>query len=185
MAEDIRLKNLGISLHTRLLATGDSSTETEIAEAFFPLLVGALRRAYPNLRDPHLVEIAAIDTMLGYFARPEKFDPNRSSLIGYLYMDARANLINLLNREKRLSERHTTAAGEASMSPPPATDPERRLVDDSSSLMTQTRDVLTNPADQELLSLMMDGVRERAAYAEVLGIQDLPIVEQVALVKRH
>lgn len=88
MHEDGNLRELGNSLHARLLG-GEESVRAEISERFLPLLITALRRRFLRLTDPHLVDTAAADAVIGYLSHPEKYHPDRGSLIGYLYLNGR------------------------------------------------------------------------------------------------
>ena len=45
--------------------------------------------------------------------------------------------------------------------------------------------LLPDPVDQEIVLLMMEGVRETSTYASVLGISDRPSEEQAQVVKRY
>src|ERR671937_448202 len=109
MTGDVDLRELGNILHDRLLNKSDNRATAEIAEAFLPLLANALRRKFPHLSDPHQTETAAIDTLMAYFKHPEKFDPAKGSLIGYLYLDACRDLFNLLKRQQKFVELHQPA----------------------------------------------------------------------------
>jgi hypothetical protein len=44
---------------------------------------------------------------------------------------------------------------------------------------------LESDVDRQILSLRLDGVRSTKAYAEVLGIAELPIEQQRRIVKQH
>src|SRR5262249_36112143 len=100
MARTADLKELSNSLHERLLRNRDASVTAEVSELFLPLVLNALRSKLPRISDPHLAETAAIDSLMAYLERPEKFDPVKGSLIGYLYMDAYWNLRNILKQQE-------------------------------------------------------------------------------------
>ena len=46
-------------------------------------------------------------------------------------------------------------------------------------------DALENPKDREIMALRLDGVRDTAAFARVLGITHLKELEQREQVRRH
>jgi hypothetical protein len=61
---------------------------------------------------------------------------------------------------------------------------ERDLEHLPSHLDARVLALLPDPTDQSLLELMMDGVRESAAYAAVMGLQGQPRDVQAREVKR-
>ncbi len=173
-------------LHERLLG-GDVTAPAEIAERFAPALVTHLQRRFPNLYDPHLVETAADDALLDYLRRPQQFDPRRLSLSAYLGMAARGDLLNAL-RERRAEARRVALDD-------PAMDIELERLDEvsveeqvarlASPLWRRLHALLPDPADHEIVLLMMEGERSTAAYAEVLGLSQHPAADQADHVKRH
>ncbi|MGH9843056.1 MAG: hypothetical protein ACREEM_30320 [Blastocatellia bacterium] len=177
-------KKLGEELHSRLLTRADNRVTAEISELFLPPLAQSLKRRFPHLTDPHQTETAAIDSLLGYFANPEKFDPARSSLLGYLCLDASRNLLNFLKQQKKLVELRVSLT-EYEAQAVETENPESQLLAAVSPLVERVLAGVTDSTDRELVALMMDGVRETSAYAAVLGIADRPRHEQEKIVKRH
>ena len=184
MSGEISLKKKGRALHERLVA-GDSQAETEIAEFFLPLLMAALKRTFPQVTDPHLVEQVAIDSIIAYLKQPRAFDPDKSSLIGYLFMDAERDLINLLRKNQNDAERQRRAIEAGLSDADQSPDPEAQLLEADSPLLRRMREIVKKPLDLEMFELILDGVRDSGPYAELLGIQAIPLVEQAVIVKRH
>ncbi|MGA9768030.1 MAG: hypothetical protein WBV94_03255 [Blastocatellia bacterium] len=182
---DISDKELGEALHLRLLSGSDARVSAEISEHFIPMLVNALRNRFPNLPDPHLLETVAIDTLLKYLSHPEDYDPNKRSLIGYFYLDAYWNLIDKLRGLKKNVALHSSLTEYKEELLINTTSPEAKLIEEASPIINRVFAELTDPVDREIVLLMMNGVRETEAYAEVLGIQECPSQEQAAIVKRH
>lgn len=177
------LEKLGLELHTQLLE-GSRAAAEQIALHFRPLLVSALRKKYTRLTDPHLVEIASSDALLAYLSHPEKFNPARSSLIAWLYMDAQTNLLNLLRHEKR-AEKHRSKFKDDPGNKASSIDPERRLMENESALVNLVQQVVVDHQDREVVSLMAQGERETSVYAEALGIEHVLPIKRAAIVKRH
>ena len=177
------LDDIGRVLHERLLA-GDELATSEIAELFILPLVNALNRGFRGLPDPHLVTTAVNDALLGYFSRPDRFDPDRLGLFSYLRMAAQGDLQNSLRRSKlvELTAPDSEHALEGLKDP---ADLEASMVKRDSPLLREVNELLTDPMDRRFLGLMMEGVRETSEYAQLLGISDRPVSEQTALVKRH
>lgn len=183
MAENSNLKELGERYHARLIA-GDKLVTAELAETFFPALCASAERKYHYLADLHLVTIAAEEAFLAYLNHPEKFDPEKSSLIGYLFMATRFNVIDKLRASKKIfvgldpSTLEHMVEGEIA-------DPESKLIGEeeaefapSSPAMRRMFSVVTDPIDREVIKLMMEGERKTEAYAQVMNILHLPVAEQ-------
>ncbi len=184
MPSETNLKELGETMHRRLLAREDSRVTSEIAELFLPLLATDLHRQFPQLSDPHLAETAAIDTLMDYFTHPEKYDPSRRSLIGYLYLSARRDLLNLMEKRKKVVALHPPLP-EYEVQAGDDENPEERLLAQDSPIVRCVLLRVIDPVDRELVALMMDSVRDTASYAAVLSITDRPPNEQAEIVKQH
>ena len=194
MSEESRndpLEAAGRALHQHLL-DGDVTATAEIAELFMPIIIGKLRRGYPSLDDPHLIDTAVEDALMNYFARPEQYDPARLSLAGYLRMSANGDLLNLLKREKAqnyqsLSECVELEDGnvEYGVRVQDDLDLEALMLAHHSPIWQRLSALLPDPDDQRMILLMMEGVRETSVYASVLGISDRSSQEQAQVVKRH
>ena len=194
MAKGVDLKESGEILHRRLLAN-DPFASAEIAETFLKPLVRALHGGFHALPDPHLVESAAEDSLLSYLKEPSKFDPSRSSLLGYLSMDARGDLRNLLAKERRRSEKVVELFPSASEYPseevaeidqfPESSSNRLKDSEHPSPIVRRTLEKITDATDRQLVDLMINGVRRTEDYAAVLGITNLPTEDQKKIVKRH
>jgi RNA polymerase sigma-70 factor (ECF subfamily) len=188
MSSSPNLKEAGERLHRSLLA-GSLTAPSETAETFLQPLIKSLAKEFKDLRDPHLIDSAAADALINYFEHPGKFDPTRASLFWYLRIRARAYLLNSLDRPEsaqkvvELEESGAVYQIEDQSEP----DAETALVSRAVQLeiMQQVEKYITDPADLLVVSLMIEGVRETAKYAEVLGISDRPPMEQRKTVKQH
>ncbi len=179
-------------MHERLLSGTSMTVTSEIAETFLSPVANSLRKQFPSLGDPHLIETAVEDALIAYFHDPTRFDPRRAGLGVYLRQIAKSRLLNLLAREKNLSAPEKVVELEAvesvyEMTDSKIADPEddlaRRESDDAT--LRRLRELLTNPIDFELAKLMMEGVRETDSYAALLGLSSLPAEERKREVKRH
>jgi DNA-directed RNA polymerase specialized sigma24 family protein len=187
-----QLENPSRVLHQRVL-DGDVTAPAEVAEAFMPLTINRLRRQYHNLHDPHLIDTAVEDALVNYFNRPQQYDPAKSSLASYLYMSARYDLLNLLERDKRYTEHLRLAEyveldnskTEHGVEIQDEFNLEALILSLNSPVWQRLSDLLPDPVDQEIVLLMMEGVRKTSVFADVLGISDHSVEEQAAIVKRH
>jgi DNA-directed RNA polymerase specialized sigma24 family protein len=186
------LEKMGKALHQRLL-DGDATAPAEIAELFMPIIIGRLSRRYRNLDDPHLIDTAVEDALMSYFARPQQYDPSKLSLAGYLRMSAKGDLLNLLKQETRTADRQTPIGyvelpsnhAEHGVEVEDDFDLEAFVFARRSPVWQLLSDLLPDPVDQEIVLLMMEGIRETSVYASVLSISDRPREEQARIVKRH
>ncbi|MCL4299560.1 MAG: hypothetical protein KJ077_27740 [Anaerolineae bacterium] len=186
-----QLRELGYTLH-QLLLDGDVTASAQIAEIFMPLVIEHLRRRYPQLHDPDLIDSAVIDTLINYFARPEQYDPTKLTLVGFLRMAANGDLLNLLKRSrKEIKGLHSgkiveldASTTEHEVEIPDGVDLEATTLNQYSPVWEWLPRLLPDLIDQEIVLLMLEGIRETDAYAEVLGISDHLPEEQAAVVKR-
>ena len=176
-----------LALHLRLIA-GDKTASDESVARWLPELVQRL--AYRNrsvaARDEQLITSAALDALFDYTLDPQKYDAARSSLGYYLFNAAQRDLINALAREKTQS-RQASSIHLVEFSLGDGNDIEDELVEkvDAAALMERVLEEITDPLDRRMLVLMLQGERATAAYAAVLGVEDLPEHEQRITVKRH
>lgn len=174
------------ALHERLLAD-DPTVSAEVCERYLTPIVKALRRKFADVakRDETLIMDAATDALLNYIEAPRKFDPERGRLFSYLIMSAEGDLRNALVRQRRVSEKtvdfvelqqicRNKGIGQASA--------ERGL--DSQKIWNRIHQLVPDPTDQAVVQLLLDGVREYDAYAEAMGIMELPAQERRKEVKR-
>lgn len=178
------LKELGDALHKRFLAERGDVVAEDISKVFLPPLVAALKRKFRHLHDPDLAETVSIDSLLHYFNAPEKFRPEKGSLIGYLYMDASRDLMTLLQRYRTKVEREIPLSGAEDIYDA-RVDVLEQQISRSSALMNRLETLITDPIDREVIDLMIEGVRGTEAYVDPLGLRDLPREEQSVIVRRH
>lgn len=180
------LTQQSISLHNRLL-DGDVTAPAELAELFLPLLTGYLSNRFRNLSNPHAIDTAVIDCVMNYLQRPEQYDSQKATLFNYLKLASRRDLINLLNQEKLPAYSVELDDGEREYSIEKYH--ERPLEDNILQKHSPTWDLISKllpkAVDQEILFMMMDGVRETAEYAFILNINNLSRFDQEVIVKRH
>ena len=191
MSSANKMDDPGLSLHQRLIA-GDVTASAELAEFFLPIITDRLVRIFPQLDDVHMVDTAVEDALLNYIERPTQYKPEKLRLESYLVMSAKWDLVNLLDLQKKdyfISLAEIVELMDVGMEQGiELIDPQdvEEIVSNKLSLTWKNlQSLLPDPVDQRLLQLMMDGVRETDAYAEILGIGDLTIEEQKHIVKRN
>jgi DNA-directed RNA polymerase specialized sigma24 family protein len=173
-------------LHARL-ADGSPTASADIAELLYEWLLGQLHAAVAYASADDVADVAA-DALVRYLADPNRFRPERGKgLSGYLLMDARGDLLNLLK-----SKRQQPAP--ASLSDAVAD----RLEDRNIGSMTRERllehlpshldervlALLPDQLDRGILELMMDGVHDSDAFAALMGLRQRSREVQAREVKR-
>jgi RNA polymerase sigma-70 factor, ECF subfamily len=178
----------GLVLHQRLLKGDRTASEELVSLILFPL-VQEVSRKFPRV-DDHCIHDGVTDAVLDYCARPHQFDENRGvPLDRFLSIAAWRNVANTLRQEKRRKVREEKAE-ESSVAGLVELDPVvgNLLQKEEAVWQQQQREavmnVLHNPIDQEIWTLRLQGERRTEAFAEVLGIQHLPLAAQRREVKR-
>jgi RNA polymerase sigma-70 factor (ECF subfamily) len=179
-------------LHNRLIS-GDVIASAEIAEYFMPLLIGKLNRAFQNIDDPHLIETAVIDTLMDYLSKPNQYDPRRGNLLSFLILKAKSDLLNLLS-PKKIDQVQVDLAEIVELDNDSSVygveliaemEVEELITKNLSPIWNRLSSIIPDRTDQEIVKLMMDGIRETNIFAEVMGIQNLPDAEQSRVVKQN
>ena len=185
-------------IHTRLL-NRDVTASEELARQYLPPVhrhVEACARSR-GVYDDALINDAVTESVLNYIRHPSKFDPTKSSLIGYLKRAAERDLINVVAKDRRqrrgeqLTEdvEFTILHGNKpiemeQISRDAETEMLERL-DPAQSTTDRLSGVMQTAQDKQLLELMISGERNTVAFAIVLGITDLSQSEQRKMVKKH
>jgi hypothetical protein len=177
------------------LVEGDADAPAVLAEKLVPIVRTKLGSLNTKLTDPQIVESAIGQSVATYLKWPERYDPSRGPLARYLAMDAAGDVKNELEKrspeiahdevvEKMLVElgfhdRNSTVEGEALDAVDPFDLPQAQ-VDAARQLLRQL-----SARDRELAQLVVDEVRSYAVWANVLGIEHLPLDVQEREVKRQ
>ena len=190
-----------VRLQLRLLAR-EADAPADLVQSFLIPLLEALHGAFPDDALPNrtLVDDCVMDTLLDFPKYPEKLDPERGTLWTFLFLDAKRDVLNALDSERRRNERERKglavvadyerirneeqegAAFAAVCSGEPVHYlPEGiRLADVRAEVVA----ILSEPKDLGIVTLLTDGIRATAPYAAVLGVTDLPPDEQRRCVKQ-
>jgi len=193
-----------LELH-RAHRAGDPTAPARLADAVLDPLVrrvrGQIRQTYSRDRvDDPQIESACGLTVANYLQDPDRYEPSKGSLLSWLAMDAIGDIRNEAtsasarrespdsevvelrtgSRKSFLDEVDSTSAEEGALD---------RLdrFDLPPEVVSSVREAVGEyePEDFAMIELMGQGVRETAAYAEVLGISHLPAQVQRAEVKKH
>ena len=162
---------------------GDRTAREELAENFLGPLRTRLRRPFRWVRDRDLIDDAVVDAILSYIKHPDRYDPHRMSLPGYLLMTAKANVWDVLKgrRRREKCERREYFVELCQLASNIYIGDE----EDQSSLVTNfVAGLFEDPVDRIMAGMVVDDERSTAKFAAVLGIAHLPASEQREIVKR-
>lgn len=185
-------KNKWDELHNRLLS-GDVIASAEIAEYFMPLLINKLNQGFQTIDDPHLIDTAVIDTLMDYLTNPNQYNSNRGNLYSYFVLKAKSDLLNYLRQKKidhsllNLTEIVELDADSSVYSVALVDDVniEMMIINELSPIWDQLNAILPEKTDQEIVKLIINGIRDTSIYAEVIGIQNLTNEEKSKIVKQY
>lgn len=192
-SEDVAVRLNG--LHTRILA-GDVTANSEMAEIVLPILTKRLSRIFPAIYDEHLIDTAITDALLNYFDKPAQFQEKKKSLLSYLLMSARGDLLNIIkprkldvnssqiNEDVEFGDSYSEENIEG-LVVIAEDDVEAEALSRISTVYPRLDELFSEPKDRELVKMMMNGIRETEEYAKVLGIEHLNSSQQRDVVKRH
>jgi RNA polymerase sigma-70 factor (ECF subfamily) len=188
-------------LYLRLLERDPVATSAFI-EAFMPSLLAALQAAFTNMStlDADIVDNCVMDTLLRFPEQPEKYQPGRGALWTYLYVDAKRDVLNEIDRVNRQRRREQDALRivaldeqtrneqwqEQAFASALESEADRYLPDGVSldKVRAEITSILSHATDQVIVQLLVAGVRETERYADVMGITHLPVIEQRKQVKQ-
>jgi RNA polymerase sigma factor (sigma-70 family) len=138
---------------------------------------------------------AAEDAILALIKCPRSYDPTKKSLTAYLRMSANGDFLNLLKRDEK--HRHNISFEIVEESPEsrnylwdeasdPATKLEQKLtlLETQGQVMNRMLANQLNAQEEAVLRLMIDGERKTEAFANVMGINEMPIENQRRAVKQ-
>jgi RNA polymerase sigma-70 factor (ECF subfamily) len=160
-----------------------------LSRLILPLLVEEIGRRFPRV-DEQLVSDGVVDAVLDYCACPAQFDTSRDVLLDrFLAKAAWRNVQNLQTGERRRKQRERNV-GSKKREADVALDPVARNIRQEELRQLDEKQVamfaaLDDPKDKEILRLKLDGVRDTASFARVLGITYLPVAMQREEVRRH
>ncbi len=183
------------AIHERLLDR-DPTAPAELVERYLVPLVRRLRRRQPEVHDDTLLDDAVTDALLDYIEHPDRYDPSKRVLLGYLTMAANGDLLNALEKERRRRRRESSLdrveetrgdRNETIADTNAAAEMERVEQDRArvAAMEEAVRSVVPDPRDRRLMRLMLEGERTTAVYARVLGIEHQDRTLQTRDVKRH
>lgn len=184
------------AIHERLLAH-DATAPEEFARKYLPLIQRhvSARAQQHGIHDRDLVNDATVEAVFGHIRHPEKFDPHKSGLLGYLKRAAERDLMNIVQQDRRRhrGEELQEDVELSILSRNKSSEIDRIRCggeEEMISRLQNERDLAELTAthgklDSILLRLIAEGERSTSKFAAVLGIEKLPTDEQRRIVKQH
>jgi hypothetical protein len=173
------------TFHQRICARNDPIAFAELAERLYVLLVQDVRRRAGTQADPMLVEEAVGQALLDYHDMPERYDPSRKSLQGYLVMAAYRDFQNAQAKEYRVMERQVSlfdpAFQECDIVEETTDSVDGQL--DTQELWKLVDEAFPDAVERRIVTLIVNRVRSPEPYAQVLGCADLPYEERIRRVR--
>jgi hypothetical protein len=181
------------ALHRRLVA-GDATAPADLVQLFLDYLSAWLVKKNARVPEALCLE-AAEDALISLIKTPASFKIERGMrLAAYLLMSAQGDLRNILRRERRaqknqirLEDVELSAAGGKCLAVDDDPSLPLAMEEDTAwavkTVIAPAREGLSE-AESRALDLILCGERKNARFAEVLGLQHLPIEGQEAAVKR-
>lgn len=170
--------------HHRLVGE-DPTASADLYKAIFSPLVGWLR-VKGRTTDKELIRDAATDALVDYIKHPDKWRPEKGTLVSYICMAADRDLLNALEKVQRIRKHEVLIADVEDEGFDRNVPPEDEVPADSiSSLLSALERQVTSETDRRFLTFILKGERSTDKFAEVLGIQDLPKEEKARTVKQH
>lgn len=183
----------GIALH-QLIMAGDDLALAKLYDQYGESIIFSLRSWYPKVAQKDLAHIleAVNEAFWGYFKNPGTFEPHKGTLKRFLEVAAERDLINLLQKENRHN-------GKIAL--PEDVELEEKLWNsitedtqpaDEGLIRQEIMELIDNElnnyfptaSDTLVAKMILQGVRETVAFAEVLQIGELGPEEQRKEVKK-
>jgi DNA-directed RNA polymerase specialized sigma24 family protein len=159
----------------------DPDEATAFVAVALPAVTLALANRYPSVH-PDDISSAAADAVLAVVKSPDRYDPARLSLNGYLLMIARRKLASRFEQEVR-HHRHRIPWDAVELDAADRNEVEDDPLSFDAATLRPALDALTEP-ERAAFALMRDGERRTAVFAQALGLTDRPADDQTAEVKR-
>jgi RNA polymerase sigma-70 factor (ECF subfamily) len=176
-------RNVLHQIHLRVV-DGDVTAPSELFVAVQGPLAATVRQRLGGQISLEDAGDMATDAILEYLRQPDRFDPSRSGLFGYLLMIARGDALNHL-RDMGKAASNFARLVELWLPDGNTTDEdsELRRLDAERILRDHRADLVRDDGDDEVLRLYLEGERATAEYSAALGVQHLTEAEQQDLVK--
>lgn len=170
--------------HQRLCTRSDPIAFAELADWLYRELVQGVRQRAGYAADPILVEEAVGQALLDYRDKPERYDPHRMGLQGYLVMSAYRDFQNARAREERV-QLHQVSLFDPSLQEDERVESLENLEEqlDVEELWTIIDNTFPDPVERDIVELIVNHVRSPEPYIQLLQIEHVTGDEQLRQVR--
>jgi hypothetical protein len=181
-----------LDCHRRFLQQ-DPIAFDQLYDLTFGHVYAGIRAKATWVRDNHLVETAANDAFLDYYAHPARFDGSQSNLVSWLIRIGWRDLQNATDPRRADARKvvewpsRVEDDGELSESDvdlPDDEDIQQLILDRNSPVWSRIGELLPDTTDQAVARLMLEGVRSTDDYAHEMRIMHLTADVRASEVKR-
>lgn len=179
------------ALHGRL-AAGDRVASEQLAQLVLGPVLKRLERRWPRWTHTDVLYDATVDAFLDYIEAPERYDPDRGSLMGWLELAAHRDVTNVYRSAKQRTAHETPAlsgihdpeltgtelpvgaspVGLARLAPDP--DDVDRL--DHLDIWHRIREACPDERERDLIwACWVEHERSSDRLARILGVDHLPV----------
>jgi RNA polymerase sigma factor (sigma-70 family) len=175
-----------LTIHKRLVLQDPTASADLFLRAYEPLVGFIIKNFRRSGIDEDQARDLAVSALVRLVAEPQRFDPERAGLFGYLCMDVGGDAKNLIaqtaNRRRKFSDYsvEVEALGGKSYETRPEVGIDARRIMDK-----HLDDLVKEPRDRQVLDLLLADEKEYDVYARALGIEGLPEPQRSAEVKRR
>ena len=166
-----------LAVHQRLV-DGDPTAAAAAFEMMLKPLHGYLLKRHSSDLDREALRDIAVDALMFYIRWPERFDSSRAGLFRYLTLIADGNAKDALRRRRRqpaefepLVEDRLLPANSLSESADRLTSRHTELRVDAIAILERYRpEICSDPGDEDVLALILEGENDTAVFARALGL---------------
>lgn len=178
-----------LTLHQQIL-DGEPTAPAKLVEATAGPITGMVIKIVGlTVLDLDDAKDAATDALIAYLQNPSAYvSQGEASLFTYLLRIAQRRAIDCIRRKKRHKEIFPVSVEEVELESIESEDDFEKTeaaLDATTIINRFGTTIVKNAVEEELLRLHLASEKSTDRYAEVLGINNRPIEEQRALVKRH
>jgi RNA polymerase sigma-70 factor (ECF subfamily) len=176
------------ALHQRLMS-GERTASEELARQLLEPLCARVQRSYPHV-DEQIVADGVIDAVLEYCAAPQHTSVRTGEeLRAQLATAAWRNVANAVRGQRRRRQREERFGRTLASADVEVGGSLGKLIDEEEEAVRHERvealmSLCADESDRRVLRLRLAGERRTEAFAQALGLENLPAPEQRRLVKR-
>lgn len=183
-----------MDLHSSVKQKDDLAL-SKLYDLYGDSIVKSLKRWFPKIaiKDESFILEAINEAFFGYYKNPDTFNPQINSLNRFLEVAAERDLINILNREKKHSNRQDLPDNvelqenfwNRWVENKGWTDGEIIERETIALINIELQAHFSDNSDVIMAKMVLSGERDTSEFSSILDIEHLPIESQREEVKKH